>query len=735
MTETNLNFEGEVLIIPKELTQIDKYFGDNVRNSTIKYIKFEEGSQLEKISEFTFNGCENLVEVDFSNCQKLSALEKFAFHDCKSLERIIFPKNCSLKTIGDFCISSTKIREIDLSGSALETISQFAFARNLNLKTINLKDCRNLKTLERNALNEVNLELLDMSGCHNLKIIEPLRCATKMVKISSEILGEMGGKNEFYESRAIGNIFPFNTTVQLVGRNGISAEFCTKEKESLFYLEMHKIGIWKFAKDINPKANDEFLPYLINFIFEKQDYKNFLNPITQKYCNDLCEAFGFEQNHILFNMVIDAYYKLGGLGIKNEHLLKNGRVNKALEISYRNILAKNYLKFHPDETLEKIEDKEKRLIAYQRKINKIARSTPINVLVGEFLVNNILPMKRKGSELLMELLDARQRYATNLNFTSFFVQNIAEIFEGEDLYKFGEEGENIRLSDICNNFDDILRNSHKKVVTRSDRNRLTIEDCSFTNVYNNVLPGNELLAQYCGEEHISSEGFDFLQKVFERAKEVKDLQVLGVCEDDETKEVYYKYIEKDNPFGLVLGNKTNCCQAFGKFGEECMVAGMTDPYCGFVTINNEETLIGQAWVWYDVKTHTVALDNIEVPEVCEDFIKENEKEIIDCLMRVAKNFKTTMEANGNHVQNVIIGAHATDIPYLEKYFSKESDFEKTIKCPIMINDRPCYSDIERQGQYILIKNGKTRKLANKKKISAELKNNQPLAEAEQETTL
>lgn len=734
MTETNLNFEGEVLIIPKELTQIDKYFGDKVRNSTIKYIKFEEGSQLEKISQFGLNGCENLVEVDFSNCQKLTALERFAFHDCKSLERIIFPKNCSLKTIGDFCISSTKISEIDLSGSALETISQFAFARNLNLKTINLKDCRNLKTLERNALNEVDLELLDMSGCHNLKTIEHSRCKTKIAKISSEILGEMGGKNEFYDSRSIGNLFPFDTTIQLVGRNGINAEFSTAGDNPLFYLEMTKTGVWKYAKDINPKANEKVLPYIINVIFEKQDYKNLLNPTTQKYCDAMCEKLGFDQNNILYAIVANAFYKLGGLGIKNEHLVKNGRVNKGLEVSYRNLLAKVYLKSHPDETLERIEDKEKRFIAYQRKINKIARNMPINVLVGEFLVNDVLAQDG-GDDVLFELLASTPRRATDLNFASFFVQNIAKLLEAEELYLFEEHEESIKLSDICNNFDDILRNSHKKVVTRSDRNRLTIEDCSFTNVYNNVLPGNELLAQYCGEEHISSEGFDFLQKVFERAKEVKDLQVLGVCEDDETKEVYYKYIEKDNPFGLVLGNKTNCCQTFGQFGEECMVAGMTDPYCGFVTINNEEILIGQAWVWYDVKTHTVALDNIEVPEVCADFIKENEKEIIDCLMRVAKNFKTTMEANGNPVQNVIIGAHATDIPYLEKYFSKESDFEKTIKCPIMINGRPCYSDIERQGQYILIKNGKTRKLANKKKISAELKNNQPLAEAEQETTL
>lgn len=732
MTETNLNFEGEVLIIPKELTQIDKYFGDKVRNSTIKYIMFEEGSQLEKISQFCFSSCENLLEVDFSNCQKLLALERFAFHDCKSLERIIFPKNCSLKTIGDFCISSTKISEIDLSCSALETISQFAFARNLNLKTINLKDCRNLKTLEKDALSEVNLELLDMSGCHNIKHIESSRCETKIAKISSEIIGDASGKNEDFNYRTFHGIFPYNSKVQLIGRNGILVEFFSREN-MLGYLDMAKTGIWKFAKDINKNASNEVLPYIITIIFEKRDYKNLLNPTTQKYCNEMCEKLEFNQDSILFALVVNAYYKHGGLGIKNEHLLKNGRIDKGLEISYRNLLAKNYLKFHPDETLEKIEDKEKRLIAYQRKINNIARNMPINVLVGEFLVNNILS-HTEGFWLLRALFTATPRRATDLNLASFLVQNIEEILKTKQLYS-KEQMDNIKLSDICDNFDDILRNSHKKVVTRSDRNRLTIEDCNFTNVYNNVLPGNELLAQYCGEEHISSEGFDFLQKVFERAKEVKDLQVLGVCEDDETKEVYYKYIEKDNPFGLVLGNKTNCCQSFGQFGEECMVAGMTDPYCGFVTINNEETLIGQAWVWYDVKTHTVALDNIEVPEVCEDFIKENEKEIIDCLMRVAKNFKTTMEANGNHVQNVIIGAHATDIPYLEKYFKLEFDMGKTIRCPIISKDRPCYSDVERAGQFIVIKNGKTRKLANKKKISAELKNNQPLAEAEQETTL
>ncbi|MBR4406953.1 MAG: leucine-rich repeat domain-containing protein, partial [Clostridia bacterium] len=721
----NKNIVGDTLIIPKEVKVLYKDFGTRLQTTDIRHIKFEENSNF--LSFCAYACCENekIETLDLSNCNSFFSFENLAFYRCRNLREIILPQNCTLEKIGEFAFAETGLRSLCFSNTNLKTICTHAFARCLNLKTLDLHDCKKLSQLKKGALSEVDLDVLDLSGCSSIKHIEHSRCNTKLAKLSIDILGDFSENDDFSYQLYFSNFFPFDTKIQLMGKKGVEAEFISTD-DNLGYLEIPKTAIWKFAKDVNPNANPEILPFIVDFLFDKKDYKNLMHPTSQKYYDAINKQLEIEDS-ICEVFTVNAMYKLGGLGIKNEHYSKSEKPDKGIEISYRNLLAKNYLKFHPDSLLEKINDGEKYNIAYQRTINKIARNMPINTLVGEFLLNNIATHKN-GGDLLLAFSEASPRRATDLYFSAFFVQHIDEILNTPELYQEDNEDKNIGIADICNNFADILKNSHKKVVTRSDKNRLTLKDCSFSNVYHNVYAGNELLAQYCGEEHISNQGFEFLQELFERGKEINDYQILTVCKDEPGNLITYEYIEKDNPLGLILGNKTNCCQAFGEFGQDCMTAGATDPCCGFVAFKNNNELIGQSWVWFDPSTHTLALDNIEVPEICKDVIKENEGAVIDCILRLAKNFKHSMEENGNKIENIIIGAHATDIPYLEKYFKLEFDLGKLLYCPIIVGEKKCYSDIDRAGQFIVMRDGKFMKIANKKSLPSKIKKTNEIVE-------
>lgn len=80
------------------------------------------------INQYAFYDCDNLVNVDLSNCTNLIAIESYAFYHCSNL-------------IG-----------VDLSNCAnLTTIGTYAFCMDTVLTNINLSDCVNLKTIGNQA--------------------------------------------------------------------------------------------------------------------------------------------------------------------------------------------------------------------------------------------------------------------------------------------------------------------------------------------------------------------------------------------------------------------------------------------------------------------------------------------------------------------------------------------------------------------------------------------------------
>lgn len=65
-----------------------------------------------------------------------------------------------------------------------------------------------------------------------------------------------------------------------------------------------------------------------------------------------------------------------------------------------------------------------------------------------------------------------------------------------------------------------------------------------------------------------------------------------------------------------LGDYTHCCQKFNEPGESSMLFGLVSKHSGFFTIQRNNKVLAQAWVW-EAKNDTLVLDNIELAD-CRD---------------------------------------------------------------------------------------------------------------------
>ena len=125
-------------------------------NSTLETVIMQEG--VEEIGDSAFAGCDNLKSITLA--QSLKKMGNMAFYSCDNLQEIEIPGNIEtlefnsfydcrklskvklnegLKTIGNYVFEDTIFSEINIPSSVI-SISTTSFAKNNNLKNINLKE-------------------------------------------------------------------------------------------------------------------------------------------------------------------------------------------------------------------------------------------------------------------------------------------------------------------------------------------------------------------------------------------------------------------------------------------------------------------------------------------------------------------------------------------------------------------------------------------------------------------
>jgi hypothetical protein len=174
---------------------------------------------LKTVGQYAFDGCLNMTKTQLPPA--VETVGNYAFRDCHTLPDVAFPK--TIKQIGDYAFAGcTEIKAVDLSGSALESVGQYAFYSVDNLgngsynypskiASVDFSDCVSLASVGAYAFQRcyqlasvsfdlcsamtavgnyafylcLNMASIDFSGCKELVTIgqEAFRDCGKVVSV------------------------------------------------------------------------------------------------------------------------------------------------------------------------------------------------------------------------------------------------------------------------------------------------------------------------------------------------------------------------------------------------------------------------------------------------------------------------------------------------------------------------------------------------------------------------
>ena len=273
------------------------------------------------------------------------------------------------------------------------------------------------------------------------------------------------------------------------------------------------------------------------------------------------------------------------------------------------------------------------------------------------------------------------------SFAQFFMRYYHNdndfLFLNHDTFSKDSANENF-LPKAHNNWKDIIQLFPNRVVNGNTTHELLTPEFvakhSIATSFYGINPGNEELALTLGQYGYSQSQFEEMQAVFDFAKTLKEKCVIRADKSKEFDCINFRILEKDDPLGFILGDITNCCQAWGGAAKSCVEDGYKNPNSAFwvfeETIKDKDgkptdkkRILGQAYVWYDPITRTVCMDNIEIPTgILKELTSSNAtkngvslSEFLDIIEYSAKSIKNTMNRNNTRVNRVTIGSGFNDL--------------------------------------------------------------------------
>lgn len=591
----------EEVTIPSTVTKI----GDEVFQGSRSLKQIVIPDSVTQIGATCFQGCSSLKEVTLS--KNLKSISEYCFV-CTGLEQIVVPEGVT--TISEMAFQgSDKLKKAVLPESLTE-IGSYAFAYTdidnitipknvVNIPEWLFMDCKNLNTVEvLGACENVDSTLFASVTRSNipsarLKInINPEKF--KIVRSESGLRDEMQGFNKLYLSK-----------------DGTQIQFC---KEIDKVLEKTHFSI-----DAKPKQIFNILTanYRQNFVklsnlkeskkikFMPKDYVLEVFPASE------IENYFINNNHVMFSKLVSA------MGIDN----------LSDELALRDFLKIYYAigGFSP------VESERAKAFNY---FEKFLIDNEISVKQGKKLLPSGKVDVTKLAMGIHERFDGINLTGPyNPTFAKFFMKYFHENpnfmkFDLPDENGFVGDGEIDYLCQAHNRFKYILEDNPNMLINTTSRAlKLTPEfvaKASRIMQYDNIMDGNMELAKLVGKYGYSQEQFNQMQEIFEQAKNKKEDYVIVADKASEESCVRYRFLEKDDPLGFVIGNITNCCQQLGGAGETCTIDGFVNPNSGFLVFEEklfdeqgnptgEYRILGQAYIWYNKEMKTVCLDNIEVP--------------------------------------------------------------------------------------------------------------------------
>jgi len=717
--------ELTVLVLPKDL----KYIGECAFEKCNKLEVINIPDSISEIKNRTFFDCGSLEEISLSSNTQIIGFS--AFENCRKLKNIYNLDNV-IKLRDNAFYGCDNLKTINLSNK-LENIGARCFAFNGSLQSIYIPN--SVKEIGEEAFYACN-KLSHVMLPRDLKKINngTFQCCNSLAIIDIPSSVTYIGKEVFKYASKLTNI-DLPDCLEFIDEEAFSC--CSNLKEIIIPSNVIGIGEAAFFGSFSLKkiSFSNKLKYISDDCFLLNDCHDEVR-IYDEFNNDLvilknCE-FTFNEDNI------PCYYDKEE---KVYYFLKNGKIESFSE----SLFKKNSNIKRMIDNDEIYDEYYIRLFYYMKKrfvpSSEIIKNMPLSDIDNFYINNNAMKWK--------ELVSLVSEFTSNDNKVSFFkLCYVLGLFSEkasirDKAYDFIKDNiiNELNEFDIHEKFDGFsLKNGFNEeyseffmmyfngkdfMVTNNERDDIIdLTSASYNNFknvkqlypnkslhtnrkvdillpshimdavksiwYNNVDNGNEDFALTVGRYGYNQVQFEELQRWYNIGKSIaeEDLKLI-ICEDNFDKGIKYKFIDKSNPIGAVLGNITNCCQVVDGNGASCVKYGMTMPNSCFITFNYKDKIIGQAWVWYDKESGTICLDNIEVPSRYCDEIKNNkmiQKSFIDCLLRLEDNFKKTMINKGFEVSKVTIGKGYND---LKEILDKEFN---VVEFPNRLSDYVGYSD-------------------------------------------
>jgi hypothetical protein len=688
----------ENIVLPEKLKKI----GDNAFDCcwSLKNVFFP--NSLVEIGNNAFSNCKGLKSIEFK--EGLEKIENSAFASCESLEEVIFPS--SLKYIGEHAFMSCNLKKVDMK-DGVTRIGQFAFAYCDKLEDIIIS--KNLKEIPYHSFY----------NCFNLK--------TVVIPDSVEIIG-----NElFYNCMSLRKVI-LSKKIKTISKGCFSG--CERLESVNIHDGVEEIEAWAFHNCYNvekvnlPRTLKKFshrsfgsTPYLSWLYFNNKEYSVHLddnfsgfisNPDNFVFLQLNDDTLGFynngeyiefnkdmllknekikkliDENKYGFEMYIRLYYWSKKRFIPSNIVIKNMPAND-IDKFYINNNGREWAKLINASVNVNLEENKASFFKLCYVLGLFSESTSIRDRAIKFL-----------NKKIVNILDGYTIHSKfdGFDLTNGFNEEYAEFFmryyNPTDFMEFEYEGDEKfdLIAASYNNFNNVKKiYPNKTLHTNREADLLKPEhvmNAVRTSKYENVDIENEEFAISVGKYGYNQEQFERLQSWYNEGKQITEME-LFVEEDKEEKGITYKLLDKQDHLNALLGNITNCCQVVGGVGESCVKYGMSMPNSGFIVFYYNGKIIGQSWVWYDKKSKTICLDNIEIPHRYLEKINQNktiQKNFINCLIRIENSFKEIMNKKRLEVDKVTIGQGYNDLKdVLDKNF-------KILNFSSQLNDYDGYSD-------------------------------------------
>jgi len=157
-----------------------------------------------------------------------------------------------------------------------------------------------------------------------------------------------------------------------------------------------------------------------------------------------------------------------------------------------------------------------------------------------------------------------------------------------------------------------------------------------SNKYENILPGNERVAELSAIAGYTQSQFDTLQKIYAYGRQRTFSSIPRI--ENHTEEYSYEILRLDDPLAMAIGTLTDCCQELGNAAELCMEHSMVDKNGRvFVIRDDKGNIVAQSWVWRN--KGVLCFDNIEIPDKAFSRASKNnirQEELADKIYEIYK---------------------------------------------------------------------------------------------------